>query len=435
RTDARIAWDQIPHWTHQKEYQTPDLKAIIQEIVNLPEWEEGDDICIFWHDHDDHTTHEIETYRNAYPYFTDPLLAPLLTIHWLEDPLMESYTIGGDSYFPLGPGRRGCETFMVKEEFELRWIDLNLKTWLSLAHVRASIYLCGAPGEPIGDYLSYSLDENWPWRWPGQTYRVRFKMTPYILKPGTVYILVVSQIPLIAEWPDEWQYDAGDATYPRGHRVAKEGSGEPWDQYLDDDHIFTIFGYPPAPLPPPEPPVRNWTILDIKQAITATGFRICVITNVPCHLYLMWTNQEPNKHKIVGLRRGDLALRETRYCFTSWHKNEQEEAGDTLTHTFYKEPWPICETRWFTFKGDVETLWTASAGPIFKKHRPAPPITKYFYSDAHPEETSVDGRTAHLFWDGLTWPELRAAPGNEADDEGDNLLMRVYGSSTRDKFY
>ncbi|GAI58165.1 unnamed protein product, partial [marine sediment metagenome] len=44
-------------------------------------------------------------------------------------------------------------------------------------------------------------------------------------------------------------------------------------------------------------------------------------------------------------------------------------------------------------------------------------------------------RTAHLFWDGLTWPELRAAPGNEADDEGDNLLMRVYGSSTRDKFY
>ncbi|GAI26501.1 unnamed protein product, partial [marine sediment metagenome] len=72
RTGARIAWDAIPHWTHQKEYQTPDLKAIVQEIVNLPEWEEGDDICIFWHDHDDRTTHEIETYRNAYPYFTDP---------------------------------------------------------------------------------------------------------------------------------------------------------------------------------------------------------------------------------------------------------------------------------------------------------------------------------------------------------------------------
>ncbi|GAI02334.1 unnamed protein product, partial [marine sediment metagenome] len=185
----------------------------------------------------------------------------------------------------------------------------------------------------------------------------------------------------------------------------------------------------------PEPPIRNWAILDIQQTITATGYKIAVITNVPCHLYMMWTNKEPNKHKIVGLRRGDLALRETRYCFTSWNKNEQEEAGDTLTHTFYKEPWPVCETRWFTFKGEVDTLWTASAGPIFKKHRGEPPTTKYFYSDKDPEETSVDGRAFHHIWEGLFWPELRAAPGTSFDDTTDTMLLYHYGSSTRDKFY
>ncbi|GAI47266.1 unnamed protein product, partial [marine sediment metagenome] len=87
------------------------------------------------------------------------------------------------------------------------------------------------------------------------------------------------------------------------------------------------------------------------------------------------------------------------------------------------------------FKGEVETLWTASAGPIFKKHRPSPPVTRYFYSDKDPEETSVDGRAYHGFWDGLFWPELVAAPGNGSDDWSGNLAMRFYGSSTRDKFY
>ncbi|GAH75535.1 unnamed protein product, partial [marine sediment metagenome] len=110
-------------------------------------------------------------------------------------------------------------------------------------------------------------------------------------------------------------------------------------------------------------------------------------------------------------------------------------AGDTLTHTFYKEPWPICETRWFTFKGDVDTLWTASAGPIFKKHRVAPPATKYFYSDAHPEVTSVDGRAYHDLWAGLPWLELRAGPGTLFADEGDNLFLIIYGSRTANKWY
>ncbi|GAH72745.1 unnamed protein product, partial [marine sediment metagenome] len=40
RTDARVDWANIPHWFDRDFVKTPDLKAIIQEIVNLPEWEE-----------------------------------------------------------------------------------------------------------------------------------------------------------------------------------------------------------------------------------------------------------------------------------------------------------------------------------------------------------------------------------------------------------
>ncbi|GAH99838.1 unnamed protein product, partial [marine sediment metagenome] len=94
----------------------------------------------------------------------------------------------------------------------------------------------------IGDPLSRSVAEDSRLIWPGTSGRVRFKMTPYVLEPETMYILVVRQSPSFLEFPDEWQYDAGDATYPRGYRVAQEGTDEPWDTHLDDDHIFAIKG-------------------------------------------------------------------------------------------------------------------------------------------------------------------------------------------------
>ncbi|GAI52757.1 unnamed protein product, partial [marine sediment metagenome] len=104
-----------------------------------------------------------------------------------------------------------------------------------------------------------------------------------------------------------------------------------------------------------------------------------------------------------------------------------EEAGDTLTHTFIKEPWPVCETRWFTFKGDVDTLWTASAGPIFKKHRVAPPTTQDFYPDAHPEVSSFDGYT-QIPRSYYTWAQLRT---KEANDKWDGITLMLVGFQDR----
>lgn len=57
-----------------------------------------------------------------------------------------------------------------------------------------------------------------------------------------------------------------------------------------------------------------------------------------------------------------------RYCFVDFEHNEQEEPGDTIYHTFIKEPWPFCQVRWFTFRAIIEGVWAASVGPIFMKH-------------------------------------------------------------------
>ncbi|GAI05039.1 unnamed protein product, partial [marine sediment metagenome] len=134
----------------------------------------------------------------------------------------------------------------------------------------------------------------------------------------------------------------------------------------------------------------------IIQTLTATGYKIVVITNVPVHLYMYWTNQEPLKHDRTRVLRGLTIPAASQYCFVDWEQNEQHEAGDTVYHTFIKEPWPECETRWFVFRGKIGGEWSNSISCIFDKHRvlPAwgPPETHYFYPDAHPEVTSVDGQ-------------------------------------------
>ncbi|GAH84088.1 unnamed protein product, partial [marine sediment metagenome] len=53
--------------------------------------------------------------------------------------------------------------------------------------------------------------------------------------------------------------------------------------------------------------------------------------------------------------------------------NEQEEAGDTLSHTWLKSNWPVCETRWFYFVGSQGGTPSVSETAIFKFHFPAPP--------------------------------------------------------------
>ena len=206
---------------------------------------------------------------------------------------------------------------------------------------------------------------------PHRLYRVRFSMQEVLLSPDQYYFIRVTAFPGLLEGAHHWQYDNDDATYPQGIRLSTDDGGDTWTKHFDDDHLFAAFGTPPAPTPPPDPPLPNWCILLVTQTPTATGYKITCWTNVPCHLYMFWTNEEPQKHMRTRIVRGLSVLDTPAYCFVHWHQNEQEEAGDTIYHTFIKEPWPECETRWYTFRALVNNEWTTSAAPIFKKHRGA----------------------------------------------------------------
>jgi len=116
----------------------------------------------------------------------------------------------------------------------------------------------------------------------------------------------------------------------------------------------------------------RFAILTIDQELTETGYIIKVTTNHACHLWMRWTNITPVKHHSLSPERGASFDISTRYCFVGYHDNEQEEEGDTYTHTFIKEPWPHCETRWFYFIGQVSAGRSASDTAVFIKHRVAP---------------------------------------------------------------
>jgi len=81
RTTARVDWDNIGAWTLNTDYNSPDIKTVIQEIVDRAGWASGNDIVIFWDDFDDRSTHNTSRWRLAYSY-TTPASAPKLYIEW-----------------------------------------------------------------------------------------------------------------------------------------------------------------------------------------------------------------------------------------------------------------------------------------------------------------------------------------------------------------
>lgn len=124
--------------------------------------------------------------------------------------------------------------------------------------------------------------------------------------------------------------------------------------------------------------MSRFAVKTIEQENTETGYIITVTTNHPCHLWMRWTNITPVKHHSLSPERGASFNISTRYCFVGYHNNEQEEAGDTYEHTFIKEPWPICETRWFYFIGQVSAGRSPSDTAVFIKHRTAPILPPTF---------------------------------------------------------
>ena len=122
----------------------------------------------------------------------------------------------------------------------------------------------------------------------------------------------------------------------------------------------------------------HWYPTSITQEQVAGGYDITLTTDTGCHLWLYWTDKEPWVHRRSTTERGLTMPWNSYWCFVDWYLIEQNEAGDTTTHTFNWLGWVVCQTKWFTFHGDIAGEESPSTGPILHKHYeyapPPPPV-------------------------------------------------------------
>lgn len=128
------------------------------------------------------------------------------------------------------------------------------------------------------------------------------------------------------------------------------------------------------------------SVRDIDFHASTAGVRIRVTTDAPSHLWVRLSSQTPRIHKTPSLRRGVAFAEDVRFCFTIFEDNEQYEAGDTLTHTWWKENWPPCTTKWLYVWGMRAGETCVSTTAPFKYHNngvdpvppPPPPEEEWF---------------------------------------------------------
>ncbi|MBA7566414.1 hypothetical protein ES708_08105 [subsurface metagenome] len=65
RTTTRVDWNTIPAWTAGLDYDSPEIKTVIKEIVDRGGWNSGQAIVIFWEDFEDRSTHVANAHRIA----------------------------------------------------------------------------------------------------------------------------------------------------------------------------------------------------------------------------------------------------------------------------------------------------------------------------------------------------------------------------------
>lgn len=141
---------------------------------------------------------------------------------------------------------------------------------------------------------------------------------------------------------------------------------------------------------------HHWALMDITYEQLHDGYQITTYTDVPCHLFCRITTTPPRKHSLPSYRRGLFLTGDIRFCFVVYKDNEQEEAGDTLVHTFIKHGWYHCQTHWFYFIGSINALTSVSETAIFKLHfdqgtAPPPPDIMFTFNSIEPQRMQVPG--------------------------------------------
>ncbi len=81
-TSAQVDWDAIEHFAVGTPYNSPEIKTIIQEIINRASWASGNALVLWWDDYDDRSTHIAVAQRQGASYDHETYDPPKLHIEY-----------------------------------------------------------------------------------------------------------------------------------------------------------------------------------------------------------------------------------------------------------------------------------------------------------------------------------------------------------------
>lgn len=288
--------------------------------------------------------------------------------------LITGYTDGEDGEVSFGKKRWLAQTFTLPDTYVV-W-RCRLKSWTNTGgeFYGYALKATDGLGKPIGaDLAATTLSPmgeafGQPPKWR------RFDFGSFPNLPAGVYALVARVPTSAVTWGHKLRCDSSAAGYALGKAWESDDEGATWTEIPGTDFMFEVWGWLPPPVSDPEPVISNWAPLDLSQPEVPECHTITVTTDIPVHLFMRWTDIEPLTHATELVRRGISLPYATRWCFVAWNEVEQEETGDTYTHTFILCDWEVCETRWFYFVGTKQAEESPSASPIFYYHREGVPM-------------------------------------------------------------
>lgn len=149
---------------------------------------------------------------------------------------------------------------------------------------------------------------------------------------------------------------------PRGYKAP----------YRKPQHHKSYRGQPSSTLRvPPTPPAScnpHFLVIEYAHSWVNDTLYVACTSDVACHMYLRWTSVPMGVHNRVTTLGGYSFMTDPKYCMVQYNEVEQNEAGDTLTHTFNFAGWAECEWRWWYIVGTLGGEPSPSATCIFQAH-------------------------------------------------------------------
>lgn len=142
--------------------------------------------------------------------------------------------------------------------------------------------------------------------------------------------------------------------------------------------------------------MNNFAVLEINYLHLTNAILIRNTTNNPCHLTCYYTDKKPGRHKTSRTDRGLTLPWGAYFCFVAWQSVEQNEPGDTLSHTFEIPDWTFCQTKWFVFRGTINGELSPSVSPVFEHHHIGIPVIFEYYNTGGDTTYGTNSATSWL---------------------------------------